>query len=1653
MSEEAKYVLAQYVSGRDREAGYTQKSSLNATSIPEWLNQKTRASHVADEMPTRELQSYQVFNRENGTEQTDLALCHSVHVNYIYELNENNEIVQVREARLSDFTQSILLQEKLNLGWEPGRVSTMMELLMDDSFFWTPYNYQHLGENIEDFEVSARAIHEKYKPLSKAEEDQTLTEGNLSAFLARYWESCWARVKDPQNVSPLILVVTSPERNAGTLGHAVIPDGIRFFHDQVLPHLPENLCHIISVSFGCVGMQTNAQVGTACMVCYPEPETLNLPIVYQAFDDRVFDDQIDRIMLRVGDSLRKDGALLPSFGRLCSLDGGETMARNFELYYEEMKLECMLDDLNGLSAGEEAAFRPEEREEKRTELLEECRASLDAIRQLLRDNRFREDEITYVLFPLESRWAEACSQLGEAESDEAVRFWAKDFLSLDSRKQGLKESEIKALEISYLQYPALKAAPESLKQEIVLLKSREDQVGRNGEQADELTVSIYNLERKLRDSLTLLKQAGKDEERIVSENECMDGFEKLRKELAEYGFTSDEVTRILYRYELQWIKLGAAPVKDFRQALIRSWAQDFLSMNDRTKNLTEAEAAELEKNYLKHRAVSVAPEVIKQAIRLIRDGEERRGRRGSPDAELMTDLVLEEMNLNHLLSQLEKSRTEEERRSLETEGSVQLEQIRKELNDFGFAEEEITRILYSSELRWVEVCNTVQCESPKQVINQWTEASLSMSSRQRLLQEEEKKKLQHEYHQLLQKAADSRGALEALVISAQLRPEMDAETRKGLLEDLKALIDKNAEEHSTAGFENAQAAEEELKRVREIKEKLTGAPFDLKLEEAAVLLNALELQIPEWANSNEFNEYNDSLYRCLLDSAVLLKDYASPELAELKQAYLDALSKVYEETGTNRNPLFAILDGKYDSNAVRQYEKAACRNARNEGETVTEDIHLLTGRMLEQKAAGADELAEDYLQLILLQSDGKEDEILRAFIQDSSTWIRKLDSRWLRAKMMSLMQPMVNRDGGLASEMVRELTAWNEKCRPEGDELAEILVEHYCQQLNRELRDGGEIVPIIQEYLNAKSLRDVNPAVISGVLLERVGESDLEELCYESPLSTGLRQYREKDPGIDVKMQEVLNDCVENRRRTTGVGTGDIVLVLQAAEVYGIKAENIQKAIKTVLENTEDDTLGIKSRDALCDFADRNTLVNQPDSLEKSLLPALMDWASKTGASSVQENLRDVLTVAEHYQPRNQEQRNKLAELSALKVLPKADVSQLPDHVMMEKLFSLIGNQREGSVRQALAEWMEKLEAEASLYGQMDQLGIRMDEEWMDPEKYPKWARYYLDRRTANLADIWQERTVSDALKQARQPEKDIREFNRLCALVRNQEDGAEILEKQTEGLAEVLHQVVRNEESKNSGSALSAMSIVNELRSRPDEGNEFSRCICDAVFSYVNDLMSDDGHFQSAIQDRKALNTLYTAFREGQIDVSDPHAEQKKQAVDIAHELLGLYDDIARRGNVSEAQLAPVLDDVEANRRAFQLLEPLCLSEGYKLLQGESGLIPEFPQILRVFQSKAGEWRFDWMTFLNEVHPRSTGEPWDKADLLTDGDNTYGLIASLLNGMQANDLQMIQASFEQFLTASSFGRKAKARFKKQLARYLQGRANNPMLNWLSSGN
>lgn len=430
MAEKTKYIFDQYVYGRFS-SGYDAKST-QGSRVPGWLQGDTRETKVSRELPTLELQSSPDAERMESA----FVLSNSVYVDYAENRDESG-------TRNFSFSQSLLLQNAAQAQSFRECASDMLKILACSDCFWTSQTIREWGdESLPEVEIEGENVRKEWVRLSGqlGRKEMMLSRDSLALFLARYWEVCSQRAQKGKPDAPLLLVVTPPERNYETEGRAVVPDGIRFFVEDVLPHLPEEILPILSVSFGCLGGQVNAQKGTACMVCYPTSDTLEESSlsVYLAYEDAVYDDQVNSTVLKIG-QMMLDGHLPSYYRRLSELDESKQNVRDFELFYNEVAMEELLN---------EAADSENVSEEDHQLDLEEIDRQRMNIIETLRSNRYSESEITYILFELEKKYLESCEQL-RAYDKTLYESWLNGLLSLPSRVSMLSAQEAEELRRHY----------------------------------------------------------------------------------------------------------------------------------------------------------------------------------------------------------------------------------------------------------------------------------------------------------------------------------------------------------------------------------------------------------------------------------------------------------------------------------------------------------------------------------------------------------------------------------------------------------------------------------------------------------------------------------------------------------------------------------------------------------------------------------------------------------------------------------------------------------------------------------------------------------------------------------------------------------------------------------------------------------------------------------------------------------------------------------------------------------------------------------------------------------------------------------------------------------------------------------------------------
>lgn len=259
---------------------------------------------------------------------------------------------------------------------------------------------------------------------------------NLGAFLARYWEHCDAQNRGRQ-MPALTLLATSSERNRST--HPmydpknVTRDGVIFFHDHVVPHLPEAVCRIVSVRFG-VQYEENLAISegrsNACIVCFPSNAAYNQEVVYCPFEDAVYDDDLTTDELLLGQAMLNK---MPESYLLLEQHQEWKAASNYNTALQMVALSFMCE--NGVNNVEDAY---------------KGAMMLQTIRENMQDDGIRENaKLDYILYSLEMHWANACLKVSLPFNQGLYTVWTSNLARLTAPNAYLTKEQLHALREIY----------------------------------------------------------------------------------------------------------------------------------------------------------------------------------------------------------------------------------------------------------------------------------------------------------------------------------------------------------------------------------------------------------------------------------------------------------------------------------------------------------------------------------------------------------------------------------------------------------------------------------------------------------------------------------------------------------------------------------------------------------------------------------------------------------------------------------------------------------------------------------------------------------------------------------------------------------------------------------------------------------------------------------------------------------------------------------------------------------------------------------------------------------------------------------------------------------------------------------------------------
>lgn len=1055
---------------------------------------------------------------------------------------------------------------------------------------------------------------------------------------------------------------------------------------------------------------------------------------------------------------------------------------------------------------------------------------------------------------------------------------------------------------------------------------------------------------------------------------------------------------------------------------------------------------------------------LSRTIRLINEKKMYEGRNGEPAKDLISNLYPAEMAIADALTRQQNSRTSEEQAAYEAETDQRIHEAQKMLQDYGFSENDVAAILHLAVLGWVTECGKRPGSHQENVVEDIVHIFIRSSEDEAV--REENRHLCEACIKALEKDSNELRTISALLDTCAQEPQLPEKPRQELIQVVRELVASYADKNRIFNEDQLSSVFDEIGHRNEITEKIQRAPFFLTSAQVIPLLAPMEIQIPLWAVHS--GRYDDKLYHYLLDKAIRkeLTDSSdeqwSPNEAgiveELRKAYAEALKFDYSDLSSAGNPLKAIIDSGISPEKLDACELAVCENMQNHPD-VEFDADQIILRMIAHAERNREDIADSYQQILFRHSgrEEKETEILLKFINLSSVNTNQSNFKnkpWLRKEALQLMTSAIDADELLSEEQLSGIAAWNEKTLPQEDRLTELINEQFYMLLTEKLRNDESVVSLIEHYGKSRTLRDNGKDQFTRELVRRMNTFELEQIAQSSSLLDAIEAYRKIDPSINQKISEILINCVETRNHSVGVTTGDISLIIQASGVYGIQDEAVKNAISIVLENCEGTAFDPAALTALREYL-RNHIfqAQQKEAQQDPIISSMQKWLLQPEDVYVhtQRKMTDYVGVLNDY-IRAQGDRNDVVQQMTRDILPRLPADEMPESTLIDSLIPYAGDGRGAAIRENLVEWYDRISVEEPLYPRMDDLiqaaKIRPENRELF-EKYPKWTRYFLDRQTEKLIGMIQGQPLMEVIGYADQGDKMVREFNRLYMETAGREDGTESAQKQRGKLEEALMNAVEEEARTQSNSAVKALAQVNTSLVHVDEKNVFAVCVKEAVLKYFNNLTQSNQQFKAALRDRDAILALGNAFRQNQIQVDSEEAELKKQAISLAGDVVTFYDKCSKHGSVEEADMKDILERIENQQAAYSLVNDVCFNEGCQSLGDEKTLLRDLPRIISYFQkTEKDEWTFDWMNYLNNVHGRSNGAMWESASILTDEDNTYGTLASILQWMNDSHLTKTQQSFEKFLSSSSIGRTAKASMKKVL-KHMDKQSGNPMLNWL----
>lgn len=1630
------YLFLQYATGRsDTASGYNfHRSSDSGVHIMDWMRGKTRASTIADEVPTREIKPNL---GDDGV--GDFVLVESHHVSSRYTLE--GDTMYKEKCRSYDYSHYLIMPAPEEGVGDSDRPRIALEMMACPEYFLDVWNYQIISEDdkapFEDLHINDTDLQRAWKETINAlQYNGKLTGENRAAFLARYWEACW-NILIGKEIDPLVVIATSPERNTETSGEAVILDGAVFFHDQVLPHLPDAVKQMLCVSFGCLVEQNAAQTGTACRICYPEPDAIRNPVAYRVFQDQVSDPNVDRVHLWLGEAMMKDELPKP-YQELGELKNGFAIQQDFDLIYLLADFQLLMEDLNKSTTSQE-----------RESLIGDCTKGFDQIVETLRAYNLTDEEITRVLYSYELQVAKLCCKTSVEDNTslkdynrELYENWLQKYETVNERSAMLTDREKEAVllgwknvliqrfkTVRWEDFPLLllcNGKVDSWKEEVILAildnkQSYETELDEDNEETFrqllqyEQKAQIENYPELAEQLLNFILANVNQSETLLSPIQYIDLLDK-KKILPEEqkARIRTDVDRLVRRHIDLCPKRSTDDLRaelNIQEALCDCAEKSALELDQEQQTDWFFELEEMVPRYyavpesgvvhsfdevlyesilqraisLPRRSVSLAPEkkdVLNKTyddclIRTYQDEDEDH----SPLASVIKNIG---KGTDKWESELINKAIKE--KSIPCSYSVAVEQLVSRRDDQNQPLGDL----------WLELLQT----------NYGNETMVSPD------------------------------AVIQYIDQIRNNTAMSADRIATLKADIKALIMLHLQTRKAYPMQGTEDAMAELAGLDRLQKRAEQSALRMDRDQMTALVPEAEAFVPQWYTESSLS-FDEKLYEAILEHAITLRERNGKLTAEqkekLNQAYGNCLEKTWAGQNSERGALRSIT--KYDWGKTITWEPTIVQNA-IDGATPPCEYTVAVDRLITLRRAKNQQLGDIWLEL-LKKSYSNSDDIMKYYMQQTGKDnLGEIEAVCVDYFQRDIAAMVMHTSIGMGSIQIRDIDAfnvwYNERNGSRNQELKNLMNTRFTEELQNRIALGRGQADLIRDYSGGADPK------ITEILLSQFKDVDINRILTEKDALEALSIYNTKvsDPEITRKFAEMIKETVNQSESLT---TNDINSLIGIDEQFSLG--NIREIIAAILEKTKHESISKETINNLCAYTEKH-----PESLE-TITKAMQSRMDDEETDSFERHAAEMLRFV---QSSNMVENRKAACVSQI-------TGQMGDKIkdailskeLMEELLptakAAVGYQR--IVLAHIMSFYDKAEEDRQ-FEQMAEFVPALDIRATDAIKRQNsaWPLYFLKKETGDFLTELKEQnyTLEKLLDRAEDSEGPVANLERLKKTVKEQNGAEEIISRSEASLIQQFRNVISNDKSlEDTGNLAEIIRRLNQC----DQKATIVISIVNEAYDHIGGLLRDNQRFRELSNSPEAIRNLKRCMQDLNTE-KDENLQEKNIAINNACRLFDFYDVIADKKSASGTEIHEEMTGL--NLKGKEYVSDVCFSYGKERLQNCPVQEQLIPYLINSAESTGNGNRVQWEQFLNEARPLEQKGGWQKVNIWTADENAYGFLSMMLNWLGQEGLEEEEKQFKTFLNASEIGHKAHGGKQiAQIRKHYDERMKNKMLDWL----